>query len=206
FSFDGDKAGRKAAWRALNTCLPLVRDDVSMRFLFLPSEHDPDSYIKEYGAEAFKATVAEAVPLSRFMLDELASRHAMHEAEGRAACVHEAKPLLALLPESTLRVQIEREFAKLVQLTPEELAQMIQELPAQASPAPSESSEPGRGDYSPHPGGDEPPGFMDVPNLDRKSTRLNSSHVKISYAVFCLKKKKKKEKKVRHETTHYDSM
>jgi len=166
FSFDGDKAGRKAAWRALNTCLPLVRDDVSMRFLFLPSEHDPDSYIKEYGAEAFKATVAEAVPLSRFMLDELASRHAMHEAEGRAACVHEAKPLLALLPESTLRVQIEREFAKLVQLTPEELAQMIQELPAQASPAPSESSEPGRGDYSPHPGGDEPPGFMDVPNFD----------------------------------------
>ena len=150
----------------MNTCLPLVRDDVSMRFLFLPSEHDPDSYIKEYGAEAFKATVAEAVPLSRFMLDELASRHAMHEAEGRAACVHEAKPLLALLPESTLRVQIEREFAKLVQLTPEELAQMIQELPAQASPAPSESSEPGRGDYSPHPGGDEPPGFMDVPNFD----------------------------------------
>src|SRR3546814_2543844 len=52
FSFDGDKAGRKAAWRALNTCLPLVRDDVSMRFLFLPAEHDPDSYIKEYGSEA----------------------------------------------------------------------------------------------------------------------------------------------------------
>jgi DNA primase len=166
FSFDGDKAGRKAAWRALNTCLPLVRDDVSMRFLFLPSEHDPDSYIKEYGAEAFKATVSEAVPLSRFMLDELASRHAMHEAEGRAACVHEAKPLLALLPESTLRVQIEREFAKLVQLTPEELAQMIQDMPAQAAPAPSEPAEVGRGDSGPYFGGDEPPGFMDVPNFD----------------------------------------
>ncbi|MFW7343674.1 DNA primase [Pollutimonas sp. H1-120] len=164
FSFDGDKAGRKAAWRALNTCLPLVRDDVSMRFLFLPSEHDPDSYIKEYGAEAFKATVSEAVPLSRFMLDELASRHAMHEAEGRAACVHEAKPLLALLPESTLRVQIEREFAKLVQLTPEELAQMIQDLPA--APVPSEASEPARGDHSSHFGGEEPPGFMDGPGFD----------------------------------------
>src|SRR3546814_11705708 len=97
-----------------------------MRLLLLPAEHDPDSYIKEYGSEALKATASEAVPLSRFMLDELASRHAMLEAEGRAACVHEAKPLLGLLPESTLRAQIEREFAKLVQLTPEELAQMLQ--------------------------------------------------------------------------------
>ncbi|MGB3288808.1 MAG: DNA primase [Burkholderiaceae bacterium] len=166
FSFDGDKAGRKAAWRALNTCLPLVRDDVSMRFLFLPAEHDPDSYIKEYGAEAFKATVAEAVPLSRFMLDELASRHAMDEAEGRAACVHEAKPLLAMLPESTLRVQIEREFAKLVQLTPEELAQMMRDLPAQALHAPSAPAATEHRGHTPYSGGEEPPGFMDVPSFD----------------------------------------
>ncbi|HWK69964.1 DNA primase [Pollutimonas sp. M17] len=166
FSFDGDKAGRKAAWRALNTCLPLVRDDVSMRFLFLPAEHDPDSYIKEYGAEAFKATVSEAVPLSRFMLDELASRHAMHEAEGRAACVHEAKPLLALLPESTLRVQIEREFAKLVQLTPEELAQMMRDLPAQAAPGSSEPAGADRRDHGAYPGGEEPPGFLDMSGFD----------------------------------------
>ncbi len=126
FSFDGDKAGRRAAWRALTTCLPLARDDVSIRFLFLPADHDPDSYIREYGVEAFRATLAEAMPLSRFMLEELASRHRMDEAEGRAACVHEARPLLALLPDSTLRMQIEREFAKLVQLTPEELAAILQ--------------------------------------------------------------------------------
>lgn len=122
FSFDGDKAGRRAAWKALLTCLPLVRDDISMRFLFLPGEHDPDSYVRELGIEAFRETVAEAVPLSRFFLDELASRHAMNEAEGRAACVHEAAPLLLALPDSTLRVQIEREFARMVLLTPEELA------------------------------------------------------------------------------------
>lgn len=161
FSFDGDKAGRRAAWRALNTCLPLVRDDVSMRFLFLPSEHDPDSYIRDYGQEAFKATVAEAVPLSRFMLDELASRHAMHEAEGRAACVHEAKPLLASLPEGTLRVQIEREFAKLVLLTPEELGQMLAEA-AEVEAAASLPYQPAahRGPF--HAGStEEPPGFMD---------------------------------------------
>ncbi len=166
FSFDGDKAGRRAAWRALNTCLPLVRDDVSMRFLFLPSEHDPDSYIREYGQEAFKATVAEAVPLSRFMLDELASRHAMHEAEGRAACVHEAKPLLASLPEGTLRVQIEREFAKLVLLTPEELGQMLAEVVAPEPAASLPSKRPTRPDAVQPGESEEPPGFMDAPMFD----------------------------------------
>ena len=132
FSFDGDKAGRRAAWKALLTCLPLVRDDVSMRFLFLPGEHDPDSYVRELGIEAFRETVAEAVPLSRFFLDELASRHAMNEAEGRAACVHEAAPLLLSLPDSTLRVQIEREFARMVLLTPEELAVSLAQAKAKA--------------------------------------------------------------------------
>jgi DNA primase len=123
FSFDGDAAGRRAAWRALQTCLPLLRDDISLRFLFLPSNHDPDSFVREQGAQAFRDTVAGAPALSRFMLNELAERHNLDEAEGRAACVHEARPLLLQLPrETTLRVQIEREFAQLVKLTPEELA------------------------------------------------------------------------------------
>jgi DNA primase len=163
FSFDGDKAGRRAAWRALTTCLPLVRDDVSMRFLFLPADHDPDSYIREFGAEAFRACTLEAVPLSRFMLDELASRHAMHEAEGRAACVHEAKPLLAMLPEGTLRVQIEREFARLVQLTPEELAQILLEttVPVSVDPGRREPAAQAQAGTSQ----DEPPGFMDMPDF-----------------------------------------
>lgn len=177
FSFDGDKAGRRAAWRALTTCLPLVRDDVSMRFLFLPAEHDPDSYIREYGAEAFKATASEAVPLSRFMLEELASRHAMDEAEGRAACVHEAKPLLALMPDCNLRLQIEREFARLVLLTPEELTSLMADMvvvPAPRKPesdglvpivssAHTQASAP-QDEYGDFDGGyfnEEPPGFMD---------------------------------------------
>ncbi len=167
FSFDGDKAGKRAAWRALNTCLPLVRDDVSMRFLFLPSDHDPDSYIREYGAEAFKATAAEAVPLSRFMLEELASHHAMNEAEGRAACVHEAKPLLASLPEGTLRLQIEREFAKMVLLTPEELSQMLDEMPAPAAPEPPRHAAAAlRKDTQQPAANEEPAGFMDAPMFE----------------------------------------
>lgn len=129
FSFDGDNAGRRAAWRALTTCLPLMRDDVSMRFLFLPSGHDPDSYIREFGEKAFRASVDEALPLSRFLIDELASRHAMNEPEGRAACVHEAAPLLAQLPQNTFRVQMEREFARATLLTPEELSERIAAVP-----------------------------------------------------------------------------
>ncbi|GAB2903448.1 DNA primase [Paralcaligenes ginsengisoli] len=159
FSFDGDAAGRRAAWRALQASLPMLRDDVSVRFLFLPAEHDPDSYVREFGAEAFRAAVGEAVPLSRFMLEELAGRHPMDEAEGRAACVHEAKPLLAMLPEgTTLRMQIEREFAKRVQLTPEELAAMLA-----AMPAPKPLAVPAAPRETGISGGDAPPEWADIP-------------------------------------------
>ena len=126
FSFDGDSAGRRAAWRALHSCLPLLRDDVSIRFLFLPPEHDPDSYIRQFGTEAFKASLSESDALSTFFLGELSGRHRLDEAEGRSACVHEALPLLAQIPETTLRIQIHNELAKLVMLTPEELAQRLE--------------------------------------------------------------------------------
>ena len=125
FSFDGDAAGRRAAWRALQACLPLLRDDVSIRFLFLPAEHDPDSYIRQFGTEAFKASLSESDALSRFLLQELSSRHRLDEAEGRSSCVHEALPLLAQIPETTLRIQIHNELAKLVMLTPEELTHRL---------------------------------------------------------------------------------
>ena len=125
FSFDGDKAGRRAAWRALTACLPLLRDDISIRFLFLPPEHDPDSYIRQFGSEAFRACMAESDALSTFFLNEVAGRHPVREAEGRAALVHEARPLLALIPDIALKVQLHNELARLVQFTPEELARML---------------------------------------------------------------------------------
>ena len=127
FGFDGDAAGRKAAWRALNACLPWVAEDVAIRFLFLPEGQDPDSYVRTYGVEAFRATLDEAIPLSRFMLDELALRHDLDEAEGRAACMHEARPLFVQMPEGGFRLQMERELAARVRLTPEELARDFSE-------------------------------------------------------------------------------
>jgi DNA primase len=126
FAFDGDKAGRKAAWRALEACLPLLRDDVSLRFLFLPAEHDPDSFIREFGLEGFRSALRDATALSQFMLGELAERHRMDEAEGRARCVHDAKPLVQAMPAGALRMQIQRELATLTRLTPEELGQLLQ--------------------------------------------------------------------------------
>ena len=121
FSFDGDGAGRRAAWKALNVCLPFLRDDISLRFLFLPNEHDPDSFIRDQGPEAFRKEVAQSRVLSTFLLEELASRHNLNEAEGRAACLHEARPLISAIPASGIRTQIENDFAKLVSLTSAEL-------------------------------------------------------------------------------------
>jgi len=132
FSFDGDGAGRRAAWRALQSCLPLLRDDISIRFLFLPSEHDPDSYIRQFGEEAFRACLAESDALSTFFLNELGARHALKEVEGRSALVHEARPLLALIPQITLKVQLQNEFARLAQLTPEELTALLEKEVAPA--------------------------------------------------------------------------
>lgn len=142
FSFDGDGAGRRAAWRALQSCLPLLRDDISIRFLFLPAEHDPDSYIRQFGEEAFRACLAESDALSTFFLNELASRHALKEVEGRAALVHEARPLLALIPQITLKVQLQNEFARLAQLTPEELTALLEK---EVNPSFGGLPAPGRG-------------------------------------------------------------
>lgn len=137
FSFDGDGAGRRAAWRALQACLPLLRDDISIRFLFLPAEHDPDSYIRKFGEQAFRACLAESDALSSFFLSELSARHSVQELEGRSALVHEAKPMLAQMPAIALKVQLQNELARLVQFTPEELTQLLaQELPHKMSGLP----------------------------------------------------------------------
>ena len=125
FCFDGDKAGQQAAKRALNTALPLLRDDVSLRFLFLPKEHDPDSFVQTYGLAKFEQKISEAMALSAFMLDSLASEFNLNEAEGRAACLKEALVLVDQIPDSTIRTQIENELARLVRFTMDEFRQAL---------------------------------------------------------------------------------
>lgn len=112
FSFDGDAAGRRAARRALEACLSHAADNRTIRFLFLPPEHDPDSYVREFGTEAFAQQVERATPLSQFLLSEATAGKALEQPEGRARALFDAKPLLQALPANALRAQILRQFAE----------------------------------------------------------------------------------------------
>jgi len=123
FSFDGDAAGRRAAVRALEAALPQAGDTRSMRFLFLPPEHDPDSYVRAHGREAFERLLAEATPLSRLLVEVAQDGCDLATAEGRARLLAQARPLWAQLPEGALRRQVLGELARHGGLSPEELAQ-----------------------------------------------------------------------------------
>jgi DNA primase len=121
FSFDGDSAGQRAAQRALEACLPLMSDDKEIRFLFLPSEHDPDSYVRAYGAPAFEKVIKEAMSISSFFFKIVSEDHELTTPEGRAHTHHAAKPLLLSMPPIALRTQILRELAIRTNTTPAEL-------------------------------------------------------------------------------------
>ncbi|QWD70022.1 DNA primase [Polynucleobacter sp. UB-Siik-W21] len=121
FSFDGDSAGQRAAQRALEACLPLMSDDKEIRFLFLPTEHDPDSYVRAYGTPAFEKVIKEAMSISSFFFKIASEDHDLTTPEGRAHTHHAAKPLLLSMPPIALRTQILRELAIRTNTTPAEL-------------------------------------------------------------------------------------
>jgi DNA primase len=124
FSFDGDAAGRRAARKALDGALPYATDVRNIKFLFLPQEHDPDSYIREFGKETFARCVSEAVPLSRFLLDAAREGCDLNTAEGRAHMASNARPLWNLLPDGALKRQLLGEIADQVQLDSRELSSL----------------------------------------------------------------------------------
>ena len=121
FSFDGDAAGRRAAGKALEACLPLATDTRTIRFLFLPAEHDPDSYVRELGAPAFEQCVAQAVPLSRQIGEVAGAGLDLTTAEGRAHMLANARPLWAALPDGTLKRQMLGDLASLGRMEAGEL-------------------------------------------------------------------------------------
>ncbi|GAA5783966.1 DNA primase [Chitiniphilus shinanonensis] len=126
FCFDGDRAGRKAAWRALENSLDLLADGKKLTFLFLPEEHDPDSYVQAYGRERFEQCVRqEATPLAQFLLRELSAQVELESDEGRARLVHLAKPLLARVKAPAYAVMLKKRLAELCRLELSELEPIL---------------------------------------------------------------------------------
>ncbi|MEM9207805.1 MAG: DNA primase [Pseudomonadota bacterium] len=103
FAFDGDRAGRKAAWRALENALPHMREGRQIRFVFLPEQQDPDSYVQAEGANAFERLLTEGLPLAEFMIQELAADVDLESVDGRARLAERAGPLLRKLPDGVYR-------------------------------------------------------------------------------------------------------
>ncbi|MFY3384278.1 DNA primase [Paracidovorax sp. MALMAid1276] len=124
FSFDGDAAGRRAARKALEAALPHASDTRSIKFLFLPAEHDPDTFIREHGTDAFARAVADAVPLSRFLVDAASEGCDLATAEGRAHMASNARPLWTALPDGVLKRQLLSELADKTQLNARDLADL----------------------------------------------------------------------------------
>jgi len=121
FSFDGDAAGRRAARKALDGALPFATDVRNVKFLFLPAEHDPDSFVRTHGSEAFARLVSDATPLSRFLLEVAREGCDIDLAEGRALLAAQAKPLWLAMPDGVLKTQLLGEIADLVGIGNREL-------------------------------------------------------------------------------------
>jgi len=145
FCFDGDAAGRRAAWHALEVSLAVLADHKAVKFLFLPAEDDPDSYVRAHGKEAFEKLVAEARPLSEFFLAELRSRADTSTLEGRSRLIHEAKPLLKRVAAPALQLQLLKQVAQVSGMTQDEAARLTEIRAAAPSPSHTTRAAPPRG-------------------------------------------------------------
>lgn len=121
FAFDGDRAGRAAAWRALGNALPEAREGRQLRFLFLPEGHDPDTLVGAEGREAFEARLDGALPLSEYLVQELSSQVDLAHADGRARLAESARPLVARVPEGVYRELLLARLAETIRLPAERL-------------------------------------------------------------------------------------
>jgi DNA primase len=124
FAFDGDRAGRAAAWRALQQALPEAREGREIRFLFLPEGHDPDTLVGAEGREAFEQRLQSAVPLSEYLVRELSEQSELAHADGRARFAESARPLFARVPEGVYRELLLERLAQVVGLPPQRLQEL----------------------------------------------------------------------------------
>jgi len=113
FCFDGDNAGQRAARRALENALPYLQDGKLVSFLFLPVEHDPDSFIREFGKSAFEQRIQDAMPMSAYLLREIGSELDLRTQEGRNQLLQRAKPLLTAITAPATALLLRKEVAAL---------------------------------------------------------------------------------------------
>ncbi len=125
FCFDGDRAGRAAAWKALEVALPVVKEGHLLRFLLLPEKHDPDSLVSEEGREAFETRLTTATPLSTYLVNELAARCDLSHVDGRAQFTAEAQRLLNLLTDDSYRTLLYQPLAAALNISVDRLRQLI---------------------------------------------------------------------------------
>jgi len=136
FCFDGDRAGRDAAWRALQVALPELRDGRQVRFLLLPEGQDPDSLVRSEGGEAFAARMARSQPLSSFLLDQLCDRGDLTSVDGRAGIAEQARPLIREVPAGVYRELLVEQLGERIGMAAGRLGELLGiQLPAQQPPA-----------------------------------------------------------------------
>jgi DNA primase len=124
FAFDGDRAGRAAAWRALQHALPEAREGREIRFLFLPDGHDPDTLVGEEGREAFEKRLETTLPLSEYLVRELSEQADLSHADGRARFSELARPLIAKLSEGVYRELLLTRIAGVIGIAPQRLQEL----------------------------------------------------------------------------------
>lgn len=134
FCFDGDAAGLGAAWRAAMNALPALTDGLQLRFLFLPKNHDPDSYVREFGKEAFEEAMKTALPLSQYIIQHLSAENPLQSQEDKVRFLNEAEPILKQIQAPRLALLLRKRIAELTGITLDEMRSMIK-LPALNQPS-----------------------------------------------------------------------
>ncbi len=125
FCFDGDAAGLNAAWRAAMNALPALTDSLRLNFLFLPSEHDPDSYVREFGKEKFEAEMKSALPLSAYIVQHLTADNKLQSQEDRVRFLNDAEPILKQIVAPRLALLLRKRVAELAGISLDEMQDMI---------------------------------------------------------------------------------
>ncbi len=125
FSFDGDNAGKAAAWRAAMNALPAITDGLTLRFMFLPNGYDPDSYVREFGREKFELEMQNAIPLSQYLVEHLTQTNKLNSQEDKVKLLNEAEPILRQIKAQGLGLMLRKRIAELAQVSDAEMQSLL---------------------------------------------------------------------------------